>query len=406
MKNRFFLILLILINANTSAQFIIKGKVLSSKKVPLEGAAVYFNNSMIGTTTNADGEFLIKTKEGQYELIASYLGYKTVIFPLNTTEIKKSIVFILKEDENTLDEIIIRKTKYDTKWKYNLETFKRAFIGITKLSKNCEILNPKVLHFEFDPYKNILTAFAKRPLKIKHKDLGYFITYDLVSFVKTGNYVTVTGYSRYQNLKGSKRKQKGWKKNRRITYNGSTVHFFKSVINNKIEEEGFIVHQFKRIKNLERPSEIEIKKARKFVKLSRATINFSKNLENPKNAIDSALVVLRKVKLPKFKDYLYKSKLKSSELFKIDKGVVFLNFKDNLSIVYTKEKEEKAYILRNAFSKIRDALPQTSSLIPLNMPLALDRLGVLIHPLDVLYEGYWSYEKFADSLPLDYEPGN
>lgn len=404
MKNRFFCTLFLIISVNISSQVTIKGKVLTSTKEPLEGAAVYFNNSTIGTTTNKNGEFSIKAKEGQFELVASYLGFKSVIFPINTTKIKKIITFILEEDENTLDEIIIGKTKYDDEWKHNLIAFQREFLGITKLAKDCRILNPKVLHFEFDAQQNIFTAFARKPIKIKHLGLGYLITYDLVSFTKKGNYLTISGYSRFENLKGGKRKQKSWQKNRLLTYNGSRIHFYKAVMNNNIEEEGFIINQFKRVPNPDRPTEEAIKKARELVTLSRSTINFSKKIEKPKNAVDSALVVLKKVRLPKFKDYLYKSKLASKDIYELKNEENVLNFKDNLSIVYTKEKEEDAYILREAFSKMREPLPQTSSIIPLKMPLNLDKLGILTSPLDVLYEGYWSFEKFANSLPLDYVP--
>jgi len=37
--------------------------------------------------------------------------------------------------------------------------------------------------------------------------------------------------------------------------------------------------------------------------------------------------------------------------------------------------------------------------------IIVDKNGLLIDPLDVLYENYWSYyEKIATYLPLDYEP--
>ena len=104
------------------------------------------------------------------------------------------------------------------------------FIGKTELAKDCKILNPEALHFEFNPKENILTAFARRPLKIKHKGLGYLITYDLVNFIRRGNYVSYLGYARYENLKGGKNKQKRWKQNRILTYKGSRIHFFKSLI--------------------------------------------------------------------------------------------------------------------------------------------------------------------------------
>ena len=76
-------------------------------------------------------------------------------------------------------------------------------------------------------------------------------------------------------------------------------------------------------------------------------------------------------------------------------------------MIYTKEKEELGYTNRGMFSKKRAPLSvQTSSIIPFQKNSVLDKNGVLINPLDVFYEGYWSYEKFANSLPLDYNPNN
>ena len=272
------------------------------------------------------------------------------------------------------------------------------------MAENCKILNPKALHFEFDAKNNILTAFARKPLQIKHKDLGYKITYDLESFIINKKYVTYLGYSRYENLKGSKRKQRKWKENRLKAYNGSSIHFYQSLLKGTSYEDGFIINLFKRVPNPERPSEEEIKKARELVKLNRTVINFSAKNEKPKSAIDSALLVLRKVRLPKFIDYLYESKAPINKIITKENGVYKLIFENNLSVVYTKELEEKGFILRNAFSKIRKALPQTSSIIPVKKPLHLDKNGLLINPLAVFYEGYWSYEKFANTLPLDYVP--
>ena len=197
MKNIFFYILL-LSSFFSAAQIIISGTIYERNN-PLEGAAVYLNNTMLGTTTNSNGMFSIKVKEGQYDLIISYLGYKKIIYPLNTATYKKPIVFVLEEGSNTLDEIIIKKTVYDDEWRYNLSLFKKEFIGITSLSKDCEILNPTILHFNFDTENNKLSAIAKAPLKIKHKGLGYQIIYELEEFTIHKNRVIYLGYSRYKN---------------------------------------------------------------------------------------------------------------------------------------------------------------------------------------------------------------
>lgn len=402
MKNRFFFICLFL-TSFCFAQTRITGTVYEISG-PLEGVAVYLNNSMLGTTTNASGTFSFPVKEGQYNLIISYLGYKKIIYPLNTSTYSKPLVFTLVEEENVLDEIFFKKVVYDKKWKNNLSVFKKEFIGISALSKDCEILNATVLYFEFNAKDNIFKAHAREPLQIKHKSLGYLITYELESFVKNKNYVTYLGYSRYQELPGNKRKQKRWKQNRLKAYNGSAIHFYKSVIQNKIKEVGYTVNLFKRVPNKERPSEASIKKARELVKLSGKFINFSRKIDTPKNAIDSAMVVLKKMKLPKYRDYVYKNDITTDEIITVTNNVINLDFENNLNIVYSREKEEEGFILRLPYNKRKAPGFQSSYLIPLKYKTVLDKKGILVRPLDVFYEGYWSYEKFANSLPLDYVP--
>lgn len=387
------------------SQIVIKGTVYYENGT-LENVAVYVNNTMLGTTTEEKGQFSIPVKEGQYELIVSYLGYKKINYALNTSTYTKPLVFALEENADVLDEIVIKKIVYDEKWKNNLATFKRQFIGTTALAADCEILNPEVLGFDFDNKTRKLSAYARKPLQIKHKSLGYLITYELENFEMDNRYITYLGYSRYQQLKGGKRKKKRWKKNRLKAYNGSPFHFYKSLLKNTFQQEGFIVNQFKRVKNPDRPSEEEIQKARQTLRLNRnIVLSYNKNIDEPKKAIDSALVVMKKSRLPKSRDYLYKSQLKLDDILAFKNNEYQLIFENYLSIVYTKEKEEIGYIRRETFGKPRDPLPQTSSLIPVvDDNIILDITGVLVNPLAVFYEGYWSYEKFANALPLDYEP--
>jgi hypothetical protein len=403
MKKTLWIIALLLFQFS-NAQIVIKGTV-SSKKAPLEGAAVYINNSSIGTTTNAKGYFELTLKPGSYDIVVSYLGYTTISTSLSTSNYSKPFLFILTEEASTLDEIVIRNTVYNQDWKYNLSEFKRSFIGFSSLAKDCEILNPKVLHFEFDPLKVRLEAFAKEPLKIRHKSLGYLITYDLVSFSLEKNVVTYLGYTKYENLKGGKSKRKKWKKNRLKAYNGSREHFFKSLLENRVATEGFIINQFRRVLNPERPSDEEIRAARLFLR-SKGTVNYAKKVTIPKTAIDSALVVVRKSRFSKYLDYLYKKNVPLSEIITKKSGKHHLVFKDYLSIVYTKEKED-IYYTGTAFStKKRTRGPQTSAIVIVNKSPYIEASGQVINPLDIFYEGYWGYEKMAETLPLDYNPAD
>lgn len=79
------LILFFLLNGFiNNAQTRISGKVLDSNNLPLIGAAVYLNNTSIGTTTNDLGEFELFIKAGVHDLIISYLGYETIQYQIDT----------------------------------------------------------------------------------------------------------------------------------------------------------------------------------------------------------------------------------------------------------------------------------------------------------------------------------
>lgn len=404
MKNKLLLIIFLIIHCSFFAQVRVFGTVKTTSNVPLEGAAVYFNNTMIGTTTNAEGKFSLIVTEKKQQLIVSFLGYTTTTYTLEAKNHKQKLLFILEEEENMLDEIVIQKTKYNQYWKHNLETFKREFIGLTTLSKTCKILNPKVLHFNYDASKNILTATAREPLKIEHKGLGYLIIYDLVSFIREGNYVSYLGYTQYRKLKGNKRTEKRWQENRILTYNGSPFHFYKAAINHQLKEEGFNVALFKRVFNKNRPSEKDIRAARSLIRSHRKNNQTEKVLKISSREIDTAYAILKKAKLPKFKDFVYQQNSTHDSIISLKNNSIYLDFKDNLSVVYNREKEEKGYLLRTPFSKRKDANFQHSYIIPSTLPSQLSEKGILVNPLDVIYEGYWSFEKFANSLPLDYSP--
>ncbi len=401
MKKGLFIFLLLL-NSNSFSQILIKGNVFSETNKPLEGAAVYFNNTTIGTITNSKGEFELKIKEGSYTLIVSFLGYKTkqVLISPQNKELKLNVT--LEENSNLLNEVVIKKTIYDDNWKYNLSRFKQAFLGRTKLAKTCKILNEKDLYFEYDAKTNTLTAFTKKPLTIKHQDLGYVITYDLVDFTLKGQQLFFSGFAHYKELhKKTKRRSK---QNRLEAYHGSQMHFLRSLISKELNEDGFLVNQFKRIPNPDRPSEEKINFAREILKLYQKPINLFRKIANPKTKLDSAIVTLQKAKLPKYQDYLYKRNLTYEKIITYNNNIPFLNFNDYLMVIYTQEPEEENY-LNGMFGKRKKASGvQTSNIVLLDGKAQIDKSGVLINPNALFNEGYWGFEAFANMLPLNYEP--
>lgn len=397
------LITFILLATNIFAQQIIKGKITSIQNVPLEGASVYFNNTTIGALTDSNGEFELRINKGTYTLVVSYLGYKTYQKQINTEE-TKLLSIQLSEDNEMLNEVEIVKTIYDDDWKYNLARFKKSFLGRSKLAEECKILNEKDLHFDYDRKTNTLTAISRKPLRIKHSGLGYLITYDLVDFTLDSHQVYFSGYAQYKNLRKSVRKK--WKENRLTAYNGSQMHFLRSLLAKQLKEDGFVINQFRRVRNEERPTEKEIQFARELIKLHGNKVNFTRSITEPKTKLDSALVTLKKAReLPKFRDYLYKRNVPYEEMISFENNVPFLDFKDYLIIVYTKEPEEENFIkgvFRNRRSQPLKV--QTSHLVLLKGKSQIDPTGILLDPSSFYQEEYWGFEAFATMLPLDYQP--
>ena len=392
------LIFLLLLGTNISSQIKINGTVFN-ENTPLQGAAIYIGSSLIGTTSDKNGEFTLKVESGTYKLIISFLGYESQVYELNTLDYTEPLTFNLKEKKYDLDEITIynkkkRKRFIQNKSKrtYFLDRFKLELIGRSKIAKKCIIINPEVIQFTYDSNKNILRAFANKPIELEHKLLGYTILYELVEFKITRQTIKYAGYSRYKLLKGNKYKQKRWAKNRLEKFNGSDIHLYKSIINKNYTQEGFILKNFSRFLNPERPSEKEIKIAYK--------ISNSKKNKFSKSRKDSANVVLERSRKPKYLDQVSKTHILIDNIdISLINNKYHINFDQDLSILYIKEAEEENYN-----PPYEQSSYQKSFVFLNNNPIILNKNGSLFNYLDIYYENYWGFERLGDALPLDYKP--
>lgn len=352
MKNP-VLLLFYFFSLTITAQMVIKGKVIDNTNTPLEGASVFLNNTTVGTISNENGEFELKATEDDYTLVVYFMGFKTVQKQISVTE-NEFFTIQLEEDNELLNEVEI-----DINPKSNFKDFKRfrlAFIGNTHFAKGCEILNPEVLRYYLNSRTSKLTVRAIKPIEILNRKLGYKIYYDLVKFNIDHKTTSFHGYARYVKLKGKKRQQKRWEKNRLKAYNGSLLHFFRSLYMANVQEEGFVINQFKRQK-----------------------------------------VVLKNGE--KFKEVPLKENLNYYDVVFRMNGKTFLNFNFWLQVIYKKEKEELNY---RRFGK---RLNQQESIIQLvEKPIEILPSGKLVNPLATFTEQYWAYEKIADLLPTDYQP--
>jgi hypothetical protein len=141
-------------------------------------------------------------------------------------------------------EDVVVKASNEVKdgWEKYGNFFVDNFIGKTDNSKACTITNPEVLKFYFYKKRNRLKVLASEPLQIVNMALGYKIKYALDSFVheygtEPGIY---TGYPLFEEMAAVDSVQlSNWQENRLKAYNGSILHFMRSVYNKTLAEEGF-----------------------------------------------------------------------------------------------------------------------------------------------------------------------
>lgn len=104
MKNRILLLLLILLNTSLALaqNGAVRGKVIDEKGEPLVGVAVTVKGTKIGTTTDSDGQYVLKVATGK-RFVFSFIGYekKEAVATANTLNIT------LNPTDQTLDDVIV-----------------------------------------------------------------------------------------------------------------------------------------------------------------------------------------------------------------------------------------------------------------------------------------------------------
>lgn len=330
-----------------TAQYRISGRVLdSATKKPVADASVFLSNASAGTKTNDDGTFVMtNVRGGQYEMVTSIVGYKP--YKQNIMANKDLVLpdIFVSPQIIQLQEVRIGS---DTHWAEHYAKFKREFLGTTDNAAKCDILNPHVLSFDND--NAVFSASASDILIIENKALGYRIKYMLTTFTddaKTGR-TYFEGEAFFEDLKGRKRQIKKWNQNRLLTYQGSDMHFLRSVIANQVKQEGFVVHRLIRKPN---PA-------------------YKGGLNN------------------KYSQTLVTNPLDISEYAGLtdQKGEYVLAFKDCLAI----------HCINS---------PLSGSIISIDAPYAyFDNNGIILNPQAVTMEGDWGESRVAGMLPVDYEP--
>ena len=209
---------------------------------PMPFANVYLNGSMRGAVTDAKGVYtLAGVPLGTVEIAASFVGYQSTTQTIrfdNTAPQKAN--FSLQPSEQTLDAVTVKGSP--KQWERHLRQFKKQFFG-EPFGGQCRLVNSEILNFKAD--KEHLVATANEPLIIENQALGYRIIYALLHFdAAASGDVYSAGTARFEELKPENERQANqFERNRLLAYKGSIRHLMASLINNTVEQAGFMVYQ-------------------------------------------------------------------------------------------------------------------------------------------------------------------
>lgn len=385
----------------SSAQTKLSGKIIDSiSKQPLSGVNVFLSNTSIGTISDKNGEFVIQhIPKGKFELIVSSLNYETHIIEIQSLNRPSVLEIHMNPISNNLPEVVVEQYEKDGWEKYG-NYFKLIFIGSSLLSRECQLLNPDILHFRLNLTTKKLKAFANENLIFENRALGYKINYVLKKFeIDLGNNTfQFVGYPLFEKLlpKNVEEKEK-WNANISAVYQGSLMHFMRSLYANQLAEDGFEVRAIKKI------SEDEKTRVKKIYK--RLSDN---SKESPSN--DSIEYYSKVFKLSSSEDTIVLKKIISRDeyAFPVDSlsesEAVLFEFDGYLHVTYLHKKESTEYARLLKKRPNRDFISSDLNL-PNHKGVLVFKNGRFFYGGDIFLSGYWAWsEKLSTMLPSDYWP--
>lgn len=368
---------------------------------PLEFASVFLASTTYGATTNASGQFtLAGILAGPYDLIVSYVGYKLLKRSITVRNGPQPLNLLLTPSSQQLKGVTVRPNPNRAS---DYQKFAETFLGQTSFSKQCRIRNPDDVLVSYDVDANELTASSPTFLQVDNAALGYRVKYYGLKFTLNfkQQYVSFYGWPIFEEMQPrNKRQQAHWLANRIKAYNGSLVHFLRSVYINQVASQGFLVRKLRVVPN---------PRFARTDSLRKALLQARRNQPLSAPEVDS---VERWAKVPRSFSLLYLTERPIDSLRRVDTSSrrVWLCFRDYLQVSYLRESPDSAYELPRPMgappAPVTKADRQISLLSLTSTTREVEILpnGQLVEPLAVFTEQYWGFEKMGELLPIDYAP--
>jgi len=381
------------------SQYLVKGRVLEEKtNKPIPGAAVFINNTEIGTLSDKYGYFALSIPTNIHPLLViKCLGYQTNTIEVDNTNSGSLLTIPLEIIYEKLKSITVFPDLKDGWEKYGA-LFRKLLLGRTYYADRCRIKNEDQVHFRLDKNNNVLYAYSDQDLIILNNVLGYEIKYDLENFSYNleNHLVVFGGYSRFNDLsKSNPQKRENWLQNRKMIYCGSEMHFFRALYSNSLDNEDFEVRRLVRSVNIMK------QRALAYFKSGQDSKYLALASEHPKG-LDS---------IQYFKPFLKEPdtiilKIKTSPdnlLERAENNQVYFSSPDTLQIYYT-YKGEIPNVFRDYLFKFNQThISATNFLFIHKRTIEIFENGAFDSIYDLQIQGFWSISgSFATLLPFDY----
>lgn len=369
---------------------VIKGTVVNDAEQKIANVNIYLDGTKISTTSKEDGSFILNLSSQTIgSLVFQKESYET--FTTNLSEVLHKTLKVVLIKTNTIEEVkIIPYT--EEAYKNYINYFLDTFIGYDR--ENVRIKNQRSLKFAYDKTNKNLKVKAPQTLIIENKNLGYEIQYNLISYSadfdsKMVNYI---GTSFFKETKNSDKV----KLNRMNSYDGSLLHFFRSIYSNTVSEHGFIVNQVVKFPNPKYPTEEELKTLKDFSEM----IKNSRNVNIPEDISD---ILRRKNNEKPYALAITKIKIPDSDYVKRSGKEVLFSFTDMLQVNYP-----KYFFERKGKDFVKSTIPiiLSSFLHSEGETFEVSKDGNITTPDLLITEGDFSKNKIENMLPLDYQLGD
>jgi hypothetical protein len=226
----------------------ITGKIINSETGdPIEMVNVFLANTMKGCVTDRDGRFIIKdVSSGIYDLIAHHIGFEGANIKVDMLNHSPEMRIIKLKPRILEGQKVQVEVESPKEWIKMLKVFKREFLGQSDNSRNCVILHPEFLNFQYEKSSGIFSTSTDSLLKIQNNSLGYLIELFLEKFEYQKSVVIYSIIPHFIELKPmNASEQEKWLKARQKTYLGSFRHFLSSLATNHLEDDYFKLSEMK-----------------------------------------------------------------------------------------------------------------------------------------------------------------